>query len=182
MNMKQLSCTIALLSLFLLGACNRIRETVITEQIIDNVDNVIYSNPKQVRDTVIFIENSENINTLAELVKPMRGRKIFIGIWATWCGPCIAQFRYSKALRKILNDNDIQMLYVSVDRESFHQQWKNMIQLHNLTGKHIRANEYLARYLQRGVPRYMLIDEEGNIIQKYAQWPSQIVSAGYIDF
>ena len=133
-------------------------------------------------ENIIFIENSENINTLAELIEPLRGRKIYIGIWATWCNPCISQFRYAKAMREILQKNDIQMLYISIDREEFDAQWKRMIKFHDLAGKHIRANDNLRNYLRGAIPRYILIDEEGNILQRNAQRPSQIVAAGNIYF
>ena len=193
--MKQNLLTIVVFSLFLLGSCNRIKETVITGQIIGNVDNVIFSNPNQatsfteLRDTIIFIENSENINTLAELIKPMRGRKIYIAVWATSCRPCIAQFNYSEALRKILIENDIQMLYISLDGGQRHEQWQRLVQYHNLKGWHIRVNGNLFRDLRdifddsggrMSIPWYILIDENGNVLQRHAKRPSQIVSGGNI--
>ena len=150
---------------------------------------VAFHRDTDLSDNIIFIENSENINTLAELIEPMKGRKIYITVWATWCGPCRAAFRYSEVLREILDRNNIQMLYISIDNENATQQWKDIIRFHDLAGKHIRANENLikndlidADSRSIAVPLYILIDEQGNILQRNAQEPSQIVSAGNIYF
>ena len=136
-------------------------------------------------ENIMFVENFENINTLEELIEPMKGKMIYIDVWATWCGPCKEEFKYSEALKQILIEKDIQMLYISIDRESDDAQWKKLIKYYNLEGKHIRVNENLStelyyKYDEKSgtifIPWYILIDEEGNILQKHAKNPSQIVS------
>jgi len=135
-------------------------------------------------ENIILIENSESINTLAELIEPMKGRKIYIDVWATWCGPCKEEFKYSEALKPILKEKDIQILYISVDEDWAESQWRDLIKYYNLEGKHVRANENLSKELhflydvsgRFAIPWYILIDEEGNILQKHAKRPSEIVS------
>ena len=136
-------------------------------------------------ENITFVENFENINTLEELFKPMKGKKIYVDVWATWCVPCKEEFKHSERLKQILKEKDIQMLYISIDREIEDAQWKNLIKYYNLEGKHIRVNENLKNKLHYQydeksgmivIPWYILIDEEGNILQKQAKRPSQIVS------
>ena len=135
-------------------------------------------------ENITFVENFENINTLEELFKPMKGKKIYVDVWATWCVPCKEEFKHSERLKQILKEKDIQMLYISIDREIEDAQWKNLIKYYNLEGKHIRVNENLKNKLHYQydeksgmivIPWYILIDEEGNILQKQAKRPSQIV-------
>ena len=134
-----------------------------------------------------FVENYEQINTLEEAVKSFRGKKVYIDVWATWCGPCKEEFKHSEALKEILKDKDIQMLYISIDEDRNDSQWKDLIKYYNLEGSHIRANEVfrkelMVRYDENAkepyiaIPWYILIDEEGNVLQKKAKKPSQIVS------
>ena len=134
---------------------------------------------------MLFMDNYENVNTLEEAIKPFQGKKIYIDVWATWCGPCLEEFAHNEALKNILAENNIQQLYISIDRDSNDQNWKNYIKFYHLTGTHIRANTELHRNLAilydaerpgMYIPWYILIDENGNIMEEHAKNPSQLVS------
>jgi thiol-disulfide isomerase/thioredoxin len=143
----------------------------------------------QFDETMRFMENYENINTLEEALKPLKGKKVYIDIWATWCSPCKYEFKHQKALKKILDEQDIQQLYISVDRDDRDQLWKNGIKFYGLSGTHIRANQEFtmdlykrydrnAKNLHMEIPWYILVDENGNIINEHAKNPSEIVVSG----
>jgi Redoxin. len=141
---------------------------------------------KPLDSDILIMNNHENIKTLEEAVKPLLGKKIYIDVWGTWCNPCIREFTNNEALKKILADNDIQLLYISVgDNDDL--KWKNAIKYYHLTGTHIRGNQELFIYLEKlysknmersyiEVPWYILIDEKGNIMDERAKSPSQLVS------
>ena len=95
-------------------------------QIDEQVKNVVNDG------NISFLENFENINTIEEAIKPLKGKKIYIDVWATWCGPCLKEHELSGAVRKILKEKDIQMLYISVDQENKDAQWKELIKKYNL--------------------------------------------------
>jgi thiol-disulfide isomerase/thioredoxin len=136
---------------------------------------------------ILFMDNYETINTLSEAIKPLQGKKIYIDVWATWCAPCIREFAHNEALKKVLAENDIQQLYISIDSNDADQKWKNAIKFHHLTGTHIRANKEFDQELRIwysknaenpyiSIPWYMLIDENGNIMEERAKRPSQLVA------
>ena len=124
--------------------------------------------------------------------KPLLGKKIYVDIWATWCKPCLMEFEYNEALKKILSENDIQQLYISLDNDpnsDNDKKWEDCIKQYNLTGTHIRfQGGGLALDIQKlfltndegkvdiSIPQYILIDEKGNIINKHAKRPSQLVA------
>jgi len=135
---------------------------------------------------MVFMDNYGTINTLKEAIKPLLGKKIYIDVWATWCGPCKVEFVHNEALKKMLAENDIQMLYISIDRDDFDETWKNEIKYHHLIGTHIHANAELVKDLRilytnnpEGgiyIPWYILVDEQGNIMEKHAKRPSQLIA------
>jgi len=138
--------------------------------------------------SIIFVP--DNIYSWEEAIKPLQGKKIYVDIWATWCKPCLEEFAHNEALKKILTENDIQQLYISLDGNSDDdKKWRDCIKQYNLTGTHIRLQGgKLGLEIQKlfftnakggisiSIPQYILIDEKGNIINKQAKRPSQLVS------
>ena len=129
-----------------------------------------------------FVDNYDKINTLKEAVQSFKGKKVYIDVWATWCGPCKDQFKYVDRLEEFIKSKNIEILYISIDDAQRDKQWKEMIKFYNLEGKHIRTNKSLDTDLRRifnqnsiiTTPWYILIDENGNIIKEHASRPSEI--------
>ena len=137
---------------------------------------------------ILFINNYETINTLEDAIKPLLGKKIYIDVWGTWCNPCIREFVHNEVLKKILAENDIQLLYITVS-DNDDLIWRNAIKYYHLTGTHIRGNQELfinleklySKNLERSyieVPWYILIDEKGNIMDERAKSPSELAVEG----
>jgi thiol-disulfide isomerase/thioredoxin len=136
-------------------------------------------------EKAVFIDNYERINTLEEALRPLRGKKVYVDVWATWCGSCKVEFKHNEALKAILEKEDIQKLYISIDKDRNHQQWLDNIKYFNLEGYHIRADSILSLNLMKlysknkddimiSIPWYLLADEEGNILKEGAKSPSAI--------
>lgn len=124
-----------------------------------------------------IIDGYKDINTLEKCVLPFKGKKVYVDIWSTSCGPCKKEFKHNSGLKELLKNNDVEMLYISIDKDNYEQRWKDMIKSYDLKGNHIRANTNLkanlrAKFGSFGIPRYLLIDIDGTIINKNAPRPS----------
>ena len=128
-----------------------------------------------------IMENPENIHSLKEAVENLNARRVYVDIWATWCGPCKKEFEYNTELYELLENKDTAMFYISVDKDDRTEKWMEMMKYYQLEGYHIRANKKLYDDLRRlrgedtfAIPWHILTDGNGTIIQKYASSPSKI--------
>ena len=107
-------------------------------------------------------------------LKDLRGQYVYIDIWATWCGPCIAEFPALKDIAKKFPN--IQFVSISTDRKKDFEKWQNMVDKENLPGIQLIAyqeNEiFKNNYAIRTIPRYVLIDNDGAIVSANAFHPS----------
>lgn len=126
-----------------------------------------------------FLEDYQNIDSLSECLASFYGKKVYVDIWSTSCGPCKEEFEYNKKLKEILKNKGVDILYISFDDDLYENRWKDMIKYYNLSGYHIRANEefkdnLIKRIGMVSIPRYLIIDEQGIIINNDAPRPSNL--------
>lgn len=108
-----------------------------------------------------------------------KGKVIYVDFWASWCGPCRQEFPFSKKIHASLTEKqkkNIVFLYISIDDDP--ENWKNAVEKLQLdNGDHGFseggwASDVVRRYQINGIPRYMIIDKSGNIVQMDAVRPS----------
>ena len=103
----------------------------------------------------------------------LKGKMVFIDVWATWCGPCKAQIPALQQLEQEYHDKNITFLSVSVDTDK--DKWFEMVQDMNLGGIQLWADgwsQITKDYSIWGIPRFMLIAADGTIISTDAPRPS----------
>lgn len=119
----------------------------------------------------------EDINDNKVSLSDFRGQYIYIDIWATWCAPCLKQIPYLKKIEKRYHDKNIVFLSISVDKKSSKSKWKNMVEKKNLTGVHLFSdNSFKSKFMKEfsvtSIPRFILINPKGEIIDNDAPRPS----------
>jgi thiol-disulfide isomerase/thioredoxin len=119
---------------------------------------------------VIF--RSEN-NSIKQVVsKNFQNQFVLIDLWATWCSPCIYEFKYKDRTKAFLDKNKIKLLYISIDKISEESHWKKFAAKNKLLGTHILASENMRGEISKIfyenkdilIPRYVLIDKQGKIV------------------
>jgi thiol-disulfide isomerase/thioredoxin len=111
-----------------------------------------------------------NYYRFEDLLKLFKGQNLLIDIWATWCGPCIAEFKYKHHYKTFVDQGDLTVLYISIDKQRWEKKWRDNMKYNQLEGYHVRANNVLIKDMwefiggSSGViPRYVLIDKNGQI-------------------
>jgi thiol-disulfide isomerase/thioredoxin len=118
-------------------------------------------------------------NTQNELVSldDLKNNIVYVDVWATWCGPCKREIPALKELELEFRDSAIKFVSISVDKEKDYQTWLNMVAEKELKGIQLFADkdwnsEFVKNYAIDGIPRFILIDKQGNIISADAPRPS----------
>jgi thiol-disulfide isomerase/thioredoxin len=105
-----------------------------------------------------------------------KGSVVVLDFWGTWCGPCKRELPYSRKIEENFKDReDVVFLFVAMERGS-RDYWKEFVNNNNLPGTHLYTsndNRNLVPYKITSVPRYVLLDKEGNIYDAFASRPSQ---------
>lgn len=111
-----------------------------------------------------------------QLLRELKGNVIYIDFWASWCGPCIAEFPASHQLNEKIRDQKIVMMYLSVDTDF--NSWNKAREKHKVNTKYSfiladpAKNELVKKIALGPIPRYMIIDTNGNIVRMDAARPS----------
>ena len=124
----------------------------------------------------VFI-NYENSKGGTTSLSDLKGKYVFIDVWATWCAPCKAEIPYLKELEKEFHNKNIEFVSISVDKAEAHENWVKMVKDKELKGVQLFANnnfesEFVVEYGINSIPRFILLDPQGNIVDADADRPS----------
>jgi thiol-disulfide isomerase/thioredoxin len=128
------------------------------------------------KESPVF-NNYENFDGSKTSLKDLRGKYVYIDVWATWCAPCKAEIPYLKELEKDYHNKNIQFVSISVDKENAHDAWLKMVKEKELRGIQLFAkNNFESKFIQEyginSIPRFILIDPKGKIVDANAARPS----------
>ena len=118
-------------------------------------------------------------------LESLKGKYVYIDVWATWCAPCKAEIPSLKALEAEYHDKNITFVSVSVDDDRTHggswdkakADWLAMVADEDLGGIQVMSpegwkSEFVRDYQVNGIPRFILIGPDGNVVDPSAPRPS----------
>lgn len=120
-----------------------------------------------------------NYKTFNSLLKRFEGKNIFIDVWATWCHPCVEEFKHKSVVQPFMDRDDIEVLYISIDKPEWEDRWRQSIKINDLEGYHFRAEQAFIMDMwnsikgyEGAIPRYILINRKGELFKNTASRPS----------
>ena len=128
-------------------------------------------------DQLLLKDISGNKMTLKQVLENLKGKVIYIDFWASWCAPCRAEMKPSIELRDNFKDKDVVFLYLAYNDTD--NNWKRAIEEEGLSK--IKTNYFILNSKNsillesiglELIPRYIIIDKDGKIVELNAPRPS----------
>lgn len=150
----------------------------------DTATTVVATTTTEVTTTTdagkIFVSNVNEDGTpksFEQVVAAYKGKVVYVDFWASWCPPCRGEMPSSQKLHSQFEGKDVVFLYVSFDRAE--DAWKNGIEKMDIKGVHFypttEANQAVSqKYQINGIPRYMVVDKNGKLVNSDAPRPSSM--------
>ncbi|WIO74018.1 TlpA disulfide reductase family protein [Porticoccaceae bacterium LTM1] len=104
-----------------------------------------------------------------------KGKVVYLDVWATWCGPCKSEIPHLKKLEHALQGEDI--VFVSISTDADKDEWLQFIEENEMSGVQLHADGGSDSGLSKNyeintIPRFLLFDKEGKIVDANARRPS----------
>lgn len=119
---------------------------------------------------VLYDLNNKQIS-----LNDLRGKVVYLDFWATWCGPCVREIPHSQELINRFKGRSVEFVYISVDENPI--VWGDYVKSKIPHGVNLIAyglqSEVSKMYNIKGVPKYMIIDKNGIIVDSNAKRPSE---------
>jgi thiol-disulfide isomerase/thioredoxin len=130
----------------------------------------------EVKDNILLATDGKTQLTFDSLVAQNKGKYILVHLWASWCGPCVAEIPFLQQLEKKYDEKKIMFLNISVDKNegSWNKAW---VQRYDKQGYHYLWTNFIKAFFYNEfkvttIPRYLLLDTDGKVINPDAPRPS----------
>ncbi|WP_055411612.1 TlpA family protein disulfide reductase [Nonlabens sp. YIK11] len=118
-------------------------------------------------------QNYKNYTGGLTSLDDFKGKDVLINLWATWCLNCYE----SIPVIETLVEEYPEVVFLNIAYQDEEKKWRKMIKDKKFAGEHILADRkdesFFEEYAVTGIPRYILIDKNGNIIDNNAPRPTE---------
>lgn len=143
-------------------------------------------NSNEVFQNLKVVDYQGRVSTIGDILLQQKSKMKYIDLWASWCGPCIAEIPYSKKVSEKFKNVTIKTIFISIDenKEAWGKAYKQL-KMRNEISYCIADKENLqllddALFIN-SIPRYLLIDAQNVLQALHAPGPRKL-SADFLSY
>lgn len=127
---------------------------------------------KKVTEEVVLFDENKKKTTLSNILEANKGKIIYVDFWASWCAPCRAAFPASRKLHTEFEE----VVFLNLSTDANFESWKSANKKEALIENsyiilNYKTSDYLKKLAIDLIPRYLLIDQKGEIANPKAAGP-----------
>lgn len=125
------------------------------------------------------VSKISSTDPLTSILQKYKGKVVYVDVWATWCLPCLFEMPNSRKLREKISDTNVVFVYICINSPD-EKRWRKLITSKRMEGENYflsaqQSAALLQKYNIKGIPRYMLYDQDGDAISEDAKRPGEPV-------
>jgi thiol-disulfide isomerase/thioredoxin len=167
--MKKSIILLTLASTILFSKCTSKKQENTTS--VDSVSTIpaVALTPTSLQDASSRVVDFKDITNKSKVT--------YIDFWASWCGPCKGEMPSSQALREEYAAKGVNFVYISLDEDK--ADWASANKNFALPDGHSfvlpnpSGSEIPTKFNISSIPRYVLMDANGNVVDDNAPRPSE---------
>lgn len=156
------------------------------EQLRKNITgNYVTINKSGSKKAILQSMSNDKLLSYESILQTNKGKVIYVDLWASWCGPCLAVMPEAQKLREKYDNTKITFVYVAMDKRKM--DWKNALGKALLTDQPASylllepdKNELVTQFKITSIPRYLLYDKKGVLVSANAPGPAKMLSNNMI--
>jgi thiol-disulfide isomerase/thioredoxin len=141
------------------------KENVKCKYYIDEINSIVNRLKSLEKGNKSYPFIFKDIDSKSVSLDSLKGKYKYICVWSSWCIPCRKDLIAFNLLRKKYKNKNIEFVSVSIDQNR--KEWKRRLKEDNLGGiqlNYFGDNKFLEAYMIYSIPRFILLDKNGFII------------------
>ena len=155
---------------------NALKEGIKTPYLIKTGQDMLVQAFPDTKVASQALPNNAGADVFRKIINPFKGKVLFIDFWATTCGPCVAGIKQMKDTRaKYAGNPDFDFIFITDQRSSPEDNYNDFVKEQEMKNTYrISTDDFnMLRQLFRfnGIPRYVAIDKNGDVISSnFSMW------------
>lgn len=155
---------------------NNLKESIKTRYLIKTGQSLLDKAFPDAKVTTQVLPNNAGADVFRKIINPFKGKVLFIDFWATTCGPCVSGIKQMKDTRaKYAGNPDFDFIFITDQKSSPEKDYNDFVKDQELKNIYRISTDDFNQLRQlfkfNGIPRYVVIDKNGDVINSnFRMW------------
>lgn len=122
---------------------------------------------------LILTSLKNDTTTYSDLLQKNKGKWLYIGFWASWCGPCKRTMPESVKLKQALKNENLKFIYLSLNDKK--ENWKQAVKSYKLSSSdnYFIENGLISKVIEdlgvETIPHYLIYNPMEELVNGYVK-------------